>query len=213
MIKYYPLNVSLKNKKCVVLGAGAVALRKVKRLLEYGAVVLVVGQKIVKPLEKLANQKKIIFKNNKADLKDLKGAFLVVAATDDRKLNARVSAYCLKKNVLVNIVDSPRECNFILPSILRRGSLAISVSTDGVSPALAKKIRKEIGQKFGFEYAKLLKLIKQVRPEVLKKIKDAQARKLFFARIFRPQILDLIRKNNQPEVRKKIREYLKNAQH
>ncbi len=212
MVKYYPVNISLKNKKCVVLGAGIVALRKVKRLLECQAVVSVIAQEIVPQLKRLFEKKKIIFKNKKADLKDLKGAFLVVAATDDRKLNALVSAYCLKKNILVNVVDSVQECNFILPSVLRRGSLAISVSTDGVSPALAKKIRRDIQQRFGFEYAKLLSLMRKIRPEALKKISNLRARNRFFEKIFQPEILELFKKNKQQQANKRIREYLKNAQ-
>jgi len=212
MIKYYPLNVALKNKKCVVFGAGLVALRKVRRLLEYGAAVSVVAQEIAPQLKSLFEKKKIIFKNKAAGLKDLRGAFLVVAATNDRKLNARVSAYCLKKNILVNVVDSPKECNFILPSVFRRGSLAISVSTDGISPALAKKIRRDIQQRFGSEYAKLLRLMKEIRPLALKKIKNSRARNLFFEKIFQPEIMELLKKNKQEQAGKRIREYLKNAQ-
>jgi len=212
MVKYYPVNISLKSKKCVVFGAGAVALRKVKRLLECGASVSVIAREIAPQLKRLFEKKKIIFKNKKAGLEDLKGAFLVVAATNDRKLNALISAYCLKKNILVNVVDSPKECNFILPSVLRRGSLAISVSTDGVSPALAKKIRGQIQQRFGFEYAKLLSLMRRIRPLALKKIKNSRVRSLFFKKIFQPEIMELLRKNKQEQAGKRIREYLKNAQ-
>jgi len=212
MMKYYPLNLSLKNKKCVVLGAGQVALRKVKRLLECGAHVSVIGKEILPELKNLLKKKKIIFKNRKANLKDLVGAFLVVAATDDRKLNALISEYCFKRDILVNVVDSPKECNFILPSVLRRGNLTISVATDGVSPALAKKIRQDIQRLFGFEYAKLLSLMKTLRPEVLKKIKDPQARRRFFKKIFHPQILGLLKKNSRQQAKKLIRGYLKKAQ-
>jgi len=209
-MEYYPLNLSLKNKKCVVLGAGHVALRKVKRLLECGGRVLVVGQEILPELKNLLKKKKVIFKNKKASLKDLAGSFLVVSATDDRKLNALVSAYCLKRNILVNVVDSPKECNFILPSILRKGNLTISVSTDGVSPALAKKIRQDIQKRFGLEYAKLLHLIKDIRPAVLKKIKNPRARNIFWKKIFQPKTVALFKKSKL-QAKKRIGEYLKNA--
>lgn len=212
MVKYYPVNLSLKNKKCVVFGAGKVALRKVKRLLECGAAVSVIGQEILPQFKRLLEKKKIIFKNKRAGLKDLKRAFLAVAATDDRKLNALVSAYCLEKNILVNVADSPKECNFTLPSVLRRGNLTISVSTDGLSPALAKNIRRDIQQRFGFEYARLLRLMKQIRPEALKKIKNPRIRKILFKKIFQPEILALFKKNKQQQAGKRIREYLKNAQ-
>ncbi len=212
MIKYYPLNLSLENKKCVVLGAGAVAWRKIRRLLECGSRVLVISQEITPQLKKLFGQKKIVFKNKRAGLGDLKGAFLVVAATDDRKLNALASAYCLKNNILVNVVDSPQECSFILPAVLRRGSLNISVSTDGLSPALARKIRQDIQQRYGPEYAKLLRLLKIIRPLALKKIKLPRARNLFFQRIFEPKILAFLKKNKQRAAKKIIMEYLEDAQ-
>ena len=211
-MKYYPVNLALENKKCVVVGAGIVALRKARRLLEYGARVSVIAREILPQFRGLLKKKKIIFKNKRADLKDLRGAFLVVAATDDRELNAQIYAYCLKKNILVNVVDSPKECNFILPSVLRRGSLVISVSTEGASPALAKKIRHDIEQRFGSEYAKLLRVMKKIRPEALKKIRDPRRRNLFFQKIIQPKILDLFKNNQQQQAGKRIREYLKNAQ-
>lgn len=211
-MKYYPINITLENKKCVVLGAGIVALRKIKRLLECGSRVLVVAEEFAPQLKGLLKRKKIIFKNKKASLNDLKGAYLVVAATNDRRLNALVSAYCLKKNILVNVVDSPKECSFILPAVLRRGNLAISVSTDGLSPALAKKIRRQLQKKFGFEYAKLLQLLKKIRPQALKKIKNLRQRNIFFQKIFRPEILVFLKKNKLVQARKKIGEYLKDAQ-
>lgn len=211
-MKYYPINITLENKKCVVLGAGIVALRKVKRLLECGSRVSVVAEEITPQLKELLQKKKIIFKNKKASLNDLKGAYLVVAATNDRRLNASASAYCLKKNILVNVVDSPGECSFILPAVLRRGNLAISVSTDGLSPALAKKICRQLQKKFGPEYTKLLRLMRRIRPQALEKIKNLRQRNLFFQKIFQPEILALLKKDKFPQVMDKIGEYLKDAQ-
>lgn len=146
MARYYPVNLLLENKKCVVLGAGKVAQRKVKRLLEYGAKVSVIGPEVTPGLKTLAEKKKIIFKKRKAFLRDLDDAYLAIVATDDRKLNSAASVYCRRKNIPVNVADMPRECSFILPSVLRRGNLTISVSTGGISPALAKKIRQELGR-------------------------------------------------------------------
>ncbi|MDD5108592.1 MAG: bifunctional precorrin-2 dehydrogenase/sirohydrochlorin ferrochelatase [Candidatus Omnitrophica bacterium] len=209
MIKYYPVNLALRNKKCVVIGAGQVAFRKAKRILEYGGRVWVIGEKIAPQLRRLVEKKGIVFKNKRADLKDLCGAFLVIAATGDRKLNARICAYCLRKNILVNVVDSPKDCNFILPSVLRRGSLTISVSTNGVSPALAKKIRQDIQQRFGSEYAKLLRLMKDIRPQALKEIKNPRIRNLLFKRMLQPEILSLLKKNKEQKARKRIKKGLK----
>ena len=205
MVKYYPVNLKLENKKCLVVGAGKVAERKVRRLLECEAPVIVISPKIGLGLKALAQKKKIIFKNRRIDLKDLKGAYLVIAATTDRRINSAISAYCRKKGILVNVVDSPKECNFILPSIIRRGALTISISTDGISPALAKKIRQELGQRFGAEYAKLLRIMKGIRPQALKKIKDSKLRKVFFQKALQPGIIKLLKRNKEKQARIKLK--------
>jgi precorrin-2 dehydrogenase/sirohydrochlorin ferrochelatase len=211
MTKYYPANLVLENKICVVVGAGVVAARKVCRLLECGALVSVISPTIAPRLQRLAAKKKILFKNKEVELKDLSGAYLVIAATQDRKINAFVSACCRKKGILVNVVDSPQECNFILPAIVRRGSLTISISTDGISPALAKKIRQDLEKKFGAEYAKLLRILKEIRPEAIKKIKSARARNDFFQKLLQPGILALLKRNKENLAKIRIGKYFRNA--
>lgn len=208
MAKYYPANLDLENKNCVVVGAGIVAQRKARRLLECGAKVLVISPEITPGLKRLAAEKKILYNNKEVDHSDLRGAYLVIAATQDRKINSFVSAYCRKKGILINAVDSPAECNFILPAIVRRGSLTISISTDGISPALAKKIRQELEKKFGVEYAKLLRVLKYTRPRAIKKIKSAKARKVFFQKLLQPGILSLLKRNKEDLAKTRIAAYL-----
>lgn len=193
MPRYYPINLVLKNKKCAVIGAGNVAERKVRRLLECGAHVTVISPAITPGLKNMAQRGKIILKNRKVNLRDLDGAYLVIAATTDRSINSAVSSYCRKNNILINVVDSPKECGFILPSIIRRGALTISVSTDGISPALSKKIRKDLEKHFGAEYAALLRMMKRIRPQIREKIKSMRARKEFFNKIFQPRTLKLLK--------------------
>lgn len=212
MTKYYPVNLVLENKICVVVGAGVVAARKVHRLLECGALVSVISPTITPGIKRLAAKKKISFKNKAVELKDLSGAYLVIAATQDRKINSLVSAYCRKKGILINAVDYPKECTFILPAVVRRGSLTISISTDGISPALAKKIRKDLEKEFGVEYAKLLRILKEIRPQAIKRIKGGRARKDFFQKLFAPEIVSLLKKNKERQVKIKIGTYFKNAQ-
>lgn len=208
MAKYYSVNLVLEKKKCVVAGAGIVAQRKVKRLLECGAQVFVISPEITADLRKLAESGKIVFKKGSAGLKDLKGAYLVIAATSDRKLNSSISSYCRRKNILINVVDFPKECNFILPSIVRRGGLTVSISTDGISPALAKSIRRDLEKKFGPEYAKLLRIMKYIRPLAIKGIKNLQARKNLFQKIFQPEILNLLKENKEKQAINKIKMYI-----
>lgn len=180
MAKYYPVSLALENKKCLVAGAGKVAERKTRRLLECGASVSVVGEAITPGLNALWKKKKILFKNKKFGLSDLSGAYLVIAATDDRDINSAISSYCLGRGILINVVDSPKESSFILPSIVRKGDLTIAVSTEGISPALSRKIRMDLERKFGPEYARFLRVMKKLRPRMLKEIKDAKDRKSFF---------------------------------
>jgi len=209
MSKYYPINLVLENKKCVVVGAGVVAERKVRRLLESGAKVTVVGLESTSGIKALAKNKRIIFKNSSFNLRDLAGAYLVIAATSDRLLNSRISAYCLKKGILINVVDSPLDCNFILPSLVNRGDLTISISTEGISPALAKNIRRQLELVFGPEYASLLRLMKDFRAIAQDKIKNPRLRKQFFQDSISREILKLIKNNKEPEARRKISGYLK----
>jgi precorrin-2 dehydrogenase / sirohydrochlorin ferrochelatase len=211
MPAYYPINLSLENKRCLVIGAGIVAERKVRRLLESDARISVISPVITPGFRALCKNKKIVFKKRKFSLKDLPGAYLVIAATNDRKVNAAVYAYCRKKGILVNVVDSPKECSFILPSVVRRGALTISISTDGISPALAKKIRQDLESKFGAEYAVLLRMMKQIRPRVLKKIKDLRSRKDFFQKVLKARVLDCLRRNKKQEAKIRLERILKNA--
>ena len=180
MAKYYPINLALENKRCLVIGAGKIAERKTRRLLECGARVSVVGQAITPGLKALWKKKKIIFKKRKFNFSDLSGACLVIAATSDREMNSAISSYCLKNGILINVVDSPKECSFILPSVVRKGDLTISISTNGISPALSRKIRVDLERRFGTGYSGFLRAMKRLRPRALKEIKDVRKRKSFF---------------------------------
>lgn len=196
----------------MVAGAGMVAQRKVRRLLECGARVSVVSPEIAPFLKTLAEKKKIILKKRRVNLTDLNGVYLAISATGDRKTNSLISSYCRRKGILVNVVDSPKECNFILPSVVRRGNLTVAVSTDGVSPALSKKIRLDLEGRFGAEYAKLLRLMAKLRPEVLRKIKNSRARKAFFQKAVQDDVLALLKKNKELQAREKIRAILESAE-
>ena len=211
MAKYYPINLNLENKQCLVIGAGVVAERKIKRLLEYGVNVTVVSPNFSRGINMLAKKNRIRLIQRRVNLKDIRGKFLVISAAGERRVNSLVSKYCKESNILVNVVDSPSECNFILPSVVKRGNLTISISTEGISPALAKKIRQDLGEKFGTEYEKLLKIMKKIRPEALKKIKDDKKRKVFFEKAVKANVLNLLKENKQKEAKKRIERLLENA--
>ena len=163
---YYPIFLNLEGKKCVVVGGGEVALRKVRALLDSGARVVVVSPTLNSGLAQLARVETISLISREYEPKDLKDAVIVVAATDIAEVNQKIAKKARKHGILVNVVDRPEESDFIMPSLVRRGDLILTVSTSGASPALAKKIRMRLEQTFGEEYTPLLSLIKEVRKEL-----------------------------------------------
>ena len=166
---YYPIFLDLSGKRCVVVGGGQVAWRKVTSLLENNAVVEVVSPVICPEIQKLADSGKIVLKQKAYQTGDLKGAVLAIAATDDSDTNTRVSSEGRANSILVNVVDDAAKSDFILPSCLRREDLTIAVSTSGRSPALARKIRTLLETQFSREYSDLTLMINEVRSEMLKR--------------------------------------------
>jgi precorrin-2 dehydrogenase/sirohydrochlorin ferrochelatase len=164
--EFYPLFLKIKGKKCVVVGGGQVARRKVKALLEHGASVEVISPEPCLELAKLAETGEIKLRKRGYQSGDLRGAFLAVAAADSRALNRQVAKEAQKKAVLVNVADAPQNSDFIFPSYLHRGALTVAVSTGGVSPALARKIRTGLEKEIGAEYASLVRLVGEVRTEL-----------------------------------------------
>ncbi|MBI4188037.1 MAG: bifunctional precorrin-2 dehydrogenase/sirohydrochlorin ferrochelatase [Chloroflexi bacterium] len=165
----YPVFLNINRKKCVVVGGGQVALRKVGTLLESGADITVISPEICSELTVLEENEQIKVLRRNYQAGDLKEVFLAVAATDDGDINRQVMKEAHRNKVLVNVVDDPENCDFIAPSYLRRGDITIAVSTDGKSPALARKIRVKLEEDFGDEYASLVNLINEVRSEVKKR--------------------------------------------
>lgn len=163
---YYPVSLNIYGKSCVVVGGGEVALRKIKALLQHKAKVIVVSPVFCAELEELARDGKVEARRKEYEPGDLKDAFLAIAATDDKQTNRAVAAEARRRRIIVNVVDAADLSDFILPAYLRRGDLTIAVATDGISPALARKIRIRLESEFGEEYASLVRLIKEVRAEL-----------------------------------------------
>jgi len=145
-MKYYPVSLNIKEKLCVVIGGGRVAERKVKNLLRYGARVRMVSPGLTVRLSKWVRQGKMDYTRSEYRSSHLKGAFLVYAATSDRKVNARIAKDAVKRRLLVNVADAPTESAFILPAVVRKREISIAVSTNGISPAKSVRIRDRIKQ-------------------------------------------------------------------
>lgn len=165
IIAYYPVSLNIGGRKCVVVGGGEVALRKVKVLLEHGADVEVISPDLCTELVRLAESGEISVRNHAYKTGNLAGAFLAIAATDDAKINRQAAAEARSKAILVNVVDDAENSDFILPSYLRRDGLTIAVSTAGQSPALARKIRTRLEKEITDQYGTLTRLIAEVRAE------------------------------------------------
>jgi precorrin-2 dehydrogenase/sirohydrochlorin ferrochelatase len=179
-MSYYPVLIQLDGRKVLVVGGGTVAQRKIETLLEYGAVVQVISKELTPRLRKYSDEGKIGFLGQQFNEDCLEEAFLVIAATDDPRLNHQVSEKAKEKGLLVNAVDQPSDCNFILPSVLRRGDLLIAVSTSGKSPALAKKVRETLEERFGNEYGSFLLLMGRLREEILaQRLSQGENRRIF----------------------------------
>jgi precorrin-2 dehydrogenase/sirohydrochlorin ferrochelatase len=163
---YYPVFLNLQGRKCLVVGGGQVALRKSRALLEHGADLTVISPRLCAGLRRLLNDGRIKVINRTYGPGDMKSVDIAIVATSSRAVNQGAAAEAKKRGVPVNVVDDPLLSDFIVPAIMRRGSLAIAVSTSGKSPALARKIRDRLEGEFGKEYASLVLLIEEARHQV-----------------------------------------------
>jgi precorrin-2 dehydrogenase/sirohydrochlorin ferrochelatase len=160
---YYPISLKLKGRKCLVVGGGQVALRKAKALLEHDANVEVVSPTLCPELNQMTTDGAIRVTQRDYKTEDLQQAFIAIAATDNVKINKRVASEARRQGILVNVVDDPKNSDFIVPSYLKRGDITIAVSTSGRSPALARKIRSELERNFRTEYEHLAVVADEVR--------------------------------------------------
>jgi len=199
-MSYYPILVNLRGQKAVVVGGGKVAERKIQTLLQHAAVVHVVSRDLTGTLQQYVEEGRITYIGDAFQETQLDGAFMVIAATDDPELNRRVSLAAKRQNLLINAVDQPEDCNFIVPSILQRGDLIIAVSTSGKSPALARKIRQELEATFGDEYQSLLVMMGRLRKDVLSLSLSSEENKALFLKLADSGLLTALEKKDWDEV-------------
>jgi precorrin-2 dehydrogenase / sirohydrochlorin ferrochelatase len=201
---FYIACLRLSGRRCVVIGGGDVGLEKVEGLLACDGQVMLIAPDAIDPLRELADEGSISWERREyAGLSDLEGTFMVIAATSDTDVNIRVYEDAERRAMLVNVVDVPPLCNFILPAIIRSGPLAIAISTAGASPALAKRIRDEIAEEYGEPYARLAVLLNEVRGWAKGTLPTYQDRKLFFESIVNgdPDPVELLRQGDEQAVR------------
>lgn len=167
-VSLFPMMIKLAGRKCVVIGAGKVAASKIEGLLVCGAKVVVISPKAVSRIQARAGGGKLVWRRRHFSPRDLRGAFLAIAATDSRSTNEFVFRTCQAHGVLCNSVDDPDHCDFFYPAIVRRGALQIAISTSGRSPALAARLRKELSRQFGPEWRAFVEQVGKKRQEILR---------------------------------------------
>ncbi|MBI2470621.1 MAG: bifunctional precorrin-2 dehydrogenase/sirohydrochlorin ferrochelatase [Planctomycetes bacterium] len=201
MAKYYPILLNIQDKKCLVIGGGNVAWRKVCSLKEAGARVTVVSPEFCPEMEREAGVERI---QRKYEEGFLNGAWVVVASTDDEEVNKKIYYDATKRGILVNVVDRPEFCSFIVPATVSRGDLSISISTGGASPALARNIRESLEKQFGDEYAEYTKLLSETRRKIISEVSDESIRRDILQRIAGLDMLEIVKQKGISEAKKKI---------
>ncbi len=196
-MSYYPIFLDLTHKKTLVVGGGSVAQRKVETLLACDASVSVVSRELTPLLRAWVDQGKIEYAGTTFRKNLLDGVFIVISATDDSQLNHKVSIVAQEEGLLINAVDQPGDCNFIVPAIIRRGDLQVAVSTSGKSPALARKIRIDLEQYFGKEYEKMLLLMGSVREWVLSRGLPQDKNRELFHKLLESDMIQALARGNR----------------
>src|SRR4051794_4644234 len=203
---FYIACLKLGGRKCVVVGGGEIGLEKVEGLLACGGRVVLIAPDAIDELRARAAGGSIEWERRDYRPEALEGTFIVTAATDDRDVNIGIYEDAERRAMLVNVVDVPPLCNFILPAIVRTGPLAIAISTPGASPALAKRMKSEVSQLFGEEYAQLAIMLNDVRGWAKGTLPTYQDRKAFFEGIVNgePDPIELLRDGDVDGVRELI---------
>jgi precorrin-2 dehydrogenase / sirohydrochlorin ferrochelatase len=201
---FYIACLKLRGRKCLVVGGGELGLEKAEGLLACDGTVHVISPEVLPEVEELAREGSITWEQREyAGKEDLEGVFMVIACTDSTDTNIRIYDDAEERAMLVNIVDVPPLCNFILPAIVRTGPLAIAISTAGASPALAKRMKREVTELFGEEYARLAIMLNEVRGWAKGTLPTYQDRKAFFEAIVNgdPDPIALLRAGDEQAVR------------
>jgi precorrin-2 dehydrogenase/sirohydrochlorin ferrochelatase len=199
---FYIACLKLGGRRCVVVGGGEIGLEKVEGLLASNGRVVLIAPEAVPELQRLAAEGSIEWERREYRPEDLEATFIVIAATNHTDVNIGIFDDAERRAMLVNVVDVPPLCNFILPAIVRTGPLAIAISTAGASPALAKRIKREIADAYGPEHARLAELLNDARGWAKGNLPTYQDRKAFFEGIVNgdPDPIALLRAGDEDGV-------------
>ena len=204
MNTYYPVFIELKQQPCVVIGGGKIAEGKVEGLLSVQARVTVISPELTGRLRELVKESRITYIGRAYQPGDLTGAFLVICATDQAEINHQVWQEATANRQLVNVVDDTPRCNFIAPSIVRKGDLTIAISTSGKAPALAVRLKERLQRDLGPEYEQFLELAGELREPLAQHVTDFETRKALWYELVDSEILDVLAGGDEDAARKII---------
>lgn len=206
MGRRFAVHLDLAGRRCLVVGGGEVGWRKARALAECGAQVTVVAERFCRGLRRSRRVSRVARRFRPADLK---GVWLVVAATDERDLNRAVAREARRRGLLVNVADDPGASNFIVPAQFRRGRLTVSVSTEGASPMLARKVKERLGGVLDDSYTQWLELLAQFRPQAQQKLPSAESRRRFFDELTSKAFHSILKREGLGEARRRARQLLR----
>jgi precorrin-2 dehydrogenase/sirohydrochlorin ferrochelatase len=207
-MNYFPIQLDIRDRPCLVVGGGGVGTRKARSLIACGGRVTVVSPTATGELQDLAATGALTLLQREYAGDDLQGMFLVMGATDDEMLNRRIRTDAGRLRILCNIADRPEQCDFILPAVIERGDLVVTVSTSGRSPALAKKLRQDLQAQFGDEYTVFLDLMGAIRKRLLAEAHAPEAHKPIFERLVHSDMLAWIREGRRNDIDRLLAEIL-----
>ncbi len=209
-VRYYPLFMDLAGRPCLVVGAGAVAARKARSLLDCGARVTVVGVRPAAAFRAL-ERRGVVVRDRRFRASDVGRQALIIAATDDRAVNAAVAAAARRKGIPVNAVDDPEHCSFIVPAVVTRGDLTVAISTGGRSPAAARLVKELIAGILGDEYAALVRLLGAHRGRMKDAVAGQASRARAWQRMIDAGVLESLRRGDKAGAAITVRRCLADA--
>lgn len=196
-MRYYPVYLDMRGRKALVVGGGAVGSRKAATLLRAGARVTVVSPRARQALQDLAGEGRLTWHARPYRSADMEDTFLVFSATDDPGVNRQIEADAARHGVLSNFAETPERGHFLLPAVVERGDLLISISTSGASPAVARRLRQALEAHFGEEYGPFLRILGNVREYVLVREHAPEAHKQLFERLIDGGLLALVKADDR----------------
>ena len=208
----YPIYLHVAGKSCLIVGGGTVAERKAASLLEYGARIKIVSPAAEEGIAEWAGQERLQWIPRAFEDHDLDNVFMVFIATDDNSLNKEIADLCRLKGILVNAVDDPPNCDFFVPSVLRRDSLAVAISTEGRSPLFAARLRRQLEAIVTEEYGYIVNLLGQFREELKQSSLDINQRKQILEQMVDSVLLDLLLDGRYEEAEERINQCMSSWQ-